>query len=127
MLSLDETPQMPETQALQQLDHTLVVKVILCGVWMWNDTLLFSPVHKSAWGKLKVLKEIVLGSFLSRSSSFSSTAKMFWVRPGLLPTTVKPFQTYIISCGDGGQMLDVGEDYQEAAGEKAFSHQSRNW
>lgn len=32
VLSLDKTPQMPQTQALQQLDHTLVVKVILCGV-----------------------------------------------------------------------------------------------
>lgn len=42
MLSLDQMPQMPETQALQQLDHTLVVKVILRGVWMWNDRLLFS-------------------------------------------------------------------------------------
>lgn len=42
VLSLDQTPQMPETQALQQLDHTLVVKVILCGVWMWNNRLLFS-------------------------------------------------------------------------------------
>lgn len=32
VLSLDQTPQMPETQTLQQLDHALVIKVILCGV-----------------------------------------------------------------------------------------------
>lgn len=32
LLSLEQTPQMPEAQALQQLDHTQIVKVILCGV-----------------------------------------------------------------------------------------------
>lgn len=32
VLSLAQMSQMPETQTLQQLDHALVVRVILCGV-----------------------------------------------------------------------------------------------
>lgn len=32
VLSLDQTPQMPETQTLQQPDYALVVKVIRCWV-----------------------------------------------------------------------------------------------
>lgn len=110
-LSLDQTPQMPETQTLQQLDNALVVKVILCGVWMWNDRN-DTAAHKRMWGQ-NVLKEILPGSFLSCSSASSNVAKMFWVKLGLLPTTVKPFQTYIISWGGGGQMFDLGAAHPE--------------
>lgn len=57
---------------------------------------------------------MLLGSFLSSSSASSKVSRMFWVKLGLLPTTVKPFQTYIISCGDEGQMFDVGADHPDA-------------
>lgn len=79
-----------------------------CGMTSWY-------IHSCAQKCVgqKVLKEILLGSFLSCSSASSNMAKMFWVKLGLLPTTVKPFQTYIISWRDGGQMFDVGADHPE--------------
>lgn len=55
-LSLDQTPQMPETQTLQQLDHALVVKVILCGVCMWNDGLVQSQLRTNVCGGKKRLE-----------------------------------------------------------------------
>lgn len=53
-------------------------------------------------------------------------AKTLSVKSGLLPTTVKPFQTYIISCGDEGQVLAAGADHPDEAGENVFSHQNRD-
>lgn len=56
--------------------------------------------------RFKVLLFCSPGSSLSCSSASSKVVKMFLVNSGLLPTTVKPFHTYIISCGGvGGEVV----------------------
>lgn len=46
-----------------------------------------------------------LGSFLSCSSAFSKVDRIPSVSSGFLPTIVKPFHTYIISCGNRWLLL----------------------
>lgn len=69
-----------------------------------------------------------LGSFLSCSSAFSKVDRIPSVSSGFLPTIVKPFHTYIISCGNRWLLLTNAKIKKKTHQftERTCPHQSRN-